>query len=91
MILLVSLTRFLHSYNSLRHEGILKKIAPAALVLQILEYTMCPTQTKTCKIACGAFLHTTYNENGLQRLYSQHLYTMCTYQKNVLFVVLDGM
>jgi len=61
MILVISLTWFLHSDNNLRHEGILKKIAPAALVWHLFECTMCLTQTKTSKMASGAFLRLGYH------------------------------
>jgi len=88
MILAVSLNWFLHGDNSLRHEGIQKKISAASAGSACLTpYTMCLTQTKTQQIACGAFLHTIYNENGLWRFYSQHL-SYTTYQKTGLLVVL---
>jgi len=82
----VTQARFLLSHKILCHEGILKKIAPAARILQLLEYTMCPTQTKNWKIACtplimkvacGAFVHNTYNIQFV------------TYHKLALLVVLD--
>jgi len=65
IILVVSQTWFVYTDNSINHEGILKKIAPAALVLQLFEYTMCSTQTKTWKIDFGAFLDTTFDESDL--------------------------
>jgi len=53
---------------------------------------MCSVQTKGWKIACGALLHTTYNENGLWRFIHNTYNIQCvTNQKNVLLVLLNGM
>jgi len=71
-ILVVSLNWFLHTDNSFNHEGI-----PTNSRLPRLYYNseniQCVQHKKKSKIAFGAFLHRSCNENYLQRLYSQHL------------------
>ena len=71
MILVVSLTWFLHSHNSLSHEGIPKIVTPAALFLQQnlrcvqlrLKLGKLPVALvltpPIMKMACGAFIQNT--------------------------------